>query len=146
VTLARKSCRKQHSVTLGTIFANRKLAICEILAAIVISITGAKGYSPLQMFRDLSVDYKTAFVMLRKISEAISSDRNEDALSGNVEIEGAYFDGYVKPANESKDCKNLRKANQSGKCRSVIVAREAIGRIITHVAQHEAPLPSWLPT
>lgn len=61
------------------------------------------------------------------------------ALAGNVEVDGAYFGGYVKPANEAKDRKDLRKRiNQSGKRQSVIVARETNGRTMTHVAKHEA--------
>ena len=60
-------------------------------------------------------------------------------MSGNVVVDGAYFGGYVKPANEAKDRKDLRKKiNQSGKRQSVIVARETGGRTITHVARHEA--------
>lgn len=134
-----KACSKQYSVTSGTIFHSRKLAVRDILAAIAIFINGAKGYSALQLSRDLSVDYKTAFVMLHKVREAIKLARNEGALSGSVSVDGAYFGGYVKPANRRDDRKDLRKAeNQSGKRQSVIVAREADGRTITHVARQEA--------
>lgn len=36
-------CAKQYSLTSDTIFASRKLAICDILAANAIFINGAKG-------------------------------------------------------------------------------------------------------
>ena len=134
-----KACYKQFSLTSGTIFASRKLAVRDILAAIAVFINGAKGYSALQLSRDLSVDYKTAFVLLHKVREAIKLARNEGALSGSVAVDGAYFGGYVKPENEAKDRKDLRKAaNQSGKRQSLIVAREANGRTLTHVARTEA--------
>lgn len=134
-----KGCGKQYSITSGTIFHSRKLAVRDILAAIAIFINGAKGYSALQLSRDLSVDYKTAFVMLHKVREAIQIARDEGALAGDVSVDGAYFGGYVKPANEAKDRKDLRrKENQTGKRQSVIVAREANGRTLTHVAKHEA--------
>lgn len=111
----------------------------DILAAIAAFINGAKGYSALQLSRDLSVDYKMAFVMLHKVREAIKLARNEGALAGNVAVDGAYFGGYVKPANNKSDRKDRRlTANQSGKRQSVIVAREADGRTITHVARTEA--------
>jgi len=134
-----KGCGKQYSITSGTIFHSRKLAVRDILAAIAIFINGAKGYSALQLSRDLSVDYKTAFVMLHKVREAIQLAREVGALSGDVSVDGAYFGGYVKPTNKRSDRKDRRlTANQSGKRQSVIVAREANGRTITHVARHEA--------
>lgn len=61
----------------------------DILAAIAIFINGAKGYSALQLSRDLGVDYKTAFVLLHKVSEAIETVRHAGALSGDVEVDGA---------------------------------------------------------
>jgi transposase-like protein len=134
-----KACYKQFSITSGTIFHSRKLAIRDILAAIAVFVNGAKGYSALQLSRDLSVDYKTAFVMLHKVREAIQIARQEGALSGNVEVDGAYFGGYVKPANEVADRKDRRKkANQSGKRQVVVVIREREGHTITHVTQTEA--------
>ncbi|RUV57567.1 IS1595 family transposase [Mesorhizobium sp. M5C.F.Ca.IN.020.29.1.1] len=134
-----KACYKQYSLTSGTIFASRKLAVRDILAAIAVFINGAKGYSALQLSRDLSVDYKTAFVMLHKVREAIKLARNEGALFGNVAVDGTYFGGYVKPANHKADRKDRRlAANQTGKRQSVIVARETDGRTLTHVARIEA--------
>ncbi|MEE9428470.1 MAG: IS1595 family transposase [Paracoccaceae bacterium] len=134
-----KGCTKQYSITSGTIFHSRKLAIRDILAAIAIFINGAKGYSALQLSRDLGVDYKTAFVLLHKVRESIEVARGAGALSGNVEVDGAYFGGYVKPANEKKDRKDRRKkVHQSGKRKSVIVMRERGGRTLTYVTRTEA--------
>ncbi|MEE9453671.1 MAG: IS1595 family transposase [Paracoccaceae bacterium] len=134
-----KGCAKQYSITSGTIFASRKMQVRDILAAIAIFINGAKGYSALQLSRDLAIDYKTAFVLLHKVREAIEVARDAGALSGNVEVDGAYFGGYVKPANEKKYRKDRRKKiHQSGKRQSVIVMRERGGRTITHVTPTEA--------
>lgn len=134
-----KGCYKQFSITSGTIFHSRKLAVRDILAAIAVFINGAKGYSALQLSRDLAIDYKTAFVMLHKVREAIALARNEGALTGNVEVDGAYFGGYVKPANEVADRKDRRlKANQSGKRQVVVAMRETKGRTLTYVTATEA--------
>ncbi|WP_069094675.1 IS1595 family transposase [Methyloligella halotolerans] len=134
-----RACSKQFSITSGTIFASRKLAVRDILAAIAVFINGAKGYSALQLSRDLSVDYKTAFVLLHKVREAIEIARESGALSGDVEVDGAYFGGYVKPANERKDRKDRRKSiNQTGKRQSVVAMRERNGRTVTHVTRSEA--------
>ncbi len=58
-----KECRYQFSVTSGTIFASRKLAIRDYLAATAIFVNAVKGISALQLGRDLDVQYKTAFVL-----------------------------------------------------------------------------------
>jgi len=93
-----KECASQFTVTSGTIFASRKMAIRDILAAIAIFVNGAKGHSALQLSRDLDCQYKTAFVLAHKIREAIGAQRGA-ALSGSVEVDGAYFGGHIKPAN-----------------------------------------------
>ncbi len=133
-----KGCGKQYSITSGTIFHGRKLEVRDLLAAIAIFINGAKGYSALQLSRDLDVDYKTAFVLLHKVREAIALARDSGVLKGDVEVDGAYFGGYVKPANERADRKDRRKKiNQSGKRQVVVAIREKQGRIKTFVGQHE---------
>jgi len=134
-----KGCSKQFSLTSGTIFHSRKLSLRDILGAIAIFTNGAKGYSALQLSRDLGCDYKAAFVMLHKLRESIALARQEGALSGNVEVDGAYSGGYVKPANNRADRKDRRKKiHQSGKRQVVIVMREREGRTLTHVAATES--------
>ena len=47
-------------------------------------------------------------MLLHKLRESIALARDSGALRGDVEIDGAFFGGYVKPANEAKDRKDLR--------------------------------------
>jgi len=134
-----KGCSKQFSITSGCIFHGRKLQIRDILAAIAIFVNGAKGYSALQLSRDLGIGYKSAFVLLHKCREAIGLARAEGALSGDVEVDGAYFGGYVKPENRKADRIDRRLAeNQTGKRQVIIVARERGGRTVTTVGKSEA--------
>lgn len=134
-----KACAKQFSITSGTIFHSRKLALRDILGAIAIFTNGAKGYSALQLSRDLCCDYKSCFVLLHKLRESIALARNEGALKGDVEIDGAYFGGHVRPENEAKNRKDLRrKENQSGKRQSVVVVRERTGRTVAQAVAREA--------
>lgn len=132
-----KACEAQFSVTSGTIFASRKLAIRDILAAIAIFVNGAKGYSALQLSRDLNVQYKTAFVMAHKLREAMGSTLPQ-TLSGTVEVDGAYFGGHVKPANRKEDRVDRRKAEtQTGKRQVVAVMRERGGQALSVVVPAE---------
>ena len=133
-----KGCEAQFSVTTGTIFASRKLAIRDLLAAIAIFVNGAKGVSALQMSRDLDVQYKTAFVLTHKLREAMAADVKTRKVGGDVEIDGAYFGGYVKPENHKEDRKDRRlRENQTGKRRVVVVMRERKGRTVPGVFESE---------
>ena len=132
-------CHHQFSVTSGTIFASRKLSYTDLLAAIAIFVNGAKGVSALQVSRDLDVQYKTAFVLSHKLREAMAAEQDQRALSGTVEVDGAYFGGYVKPANNKADRVDRRlKSNLNGKRQSVIIMRERRGRSLTFMASSEA--------
>ena len=137
-----KGCTYQYSVTSGTIFSSRKLAIRDILLAIAIFVNSAKGHSALQLSRDLDVQYKTAFVLAHKIRESLASEK-DDTVSGEVEVDGCYVGGYVKPANNKDNRRDRRLAkNQNGKRRVVIVMRERQGKTVTFVSRTEdASLP-----
>ena len=133
------ACHHQFSVTSGTIFASRKLSFTDLLAAIVIFVNGAKGVSALQVSRDLDVQYKTAFVLSHKLREAMAREDATQRLSGVVEVDGAYFGGYVKPANVKADRRDRRfKLHQSGKRQNVVVIRERAGDMLTFVGKSEA--------
>ena len=132
------ACLHQFSVTSGTIFASRKLSFTDLLAAIAIFVNGAKGISALQASRDLDVQYKTSFVLFHKLREAMARELGGTKLNGIVEIDGAYFGGYVKPENRKEDRKDRRLvANRSGKRQCVVIMRERKGRSLPFVVANE---------
>src|SRR6185437_11101166 len=97
----------------------------DLLAAIAIFVNGAKGHSALQLSRDLDCQYKTAFVLAHKLREAMGAADKGAKVSGEVEIDGMYTGGYVKPTNYKEHRRDRRLAiNQNGKRQVVIVARE----------------------
>jgi transposase-like protein len=133
-----KGCGHQFSVTSGTIFASRKLSIRDYLLAIAIFVNGAKGHSALQLSRDLDCQYKTAFVMAHKIREALASEAKGATVSGEVEVDGAYFGGHVRPANHKINRIDRRLLeNQTGKRRVVVIMRERKGRTLPFVFKSE---------
>lgn len=134
-----KACLRQFSVTSGTIFASRKLPFTDLLAGIAIFVNAVKGLSALQLARDLAVQYKTAFVFAHKLREALGNETAGMGLSGEVEIDGAYFGGTVRPENRIEDRKDRRlKQNQSPERRVVVALRERAGRTLTFVVKREA--------
>lgn len=134
-----KGCLHQFSVTSGTIFASRKLSYTDLLAAICIDVNAVKGISALQLARDLDVQAKTAFVLAHKLREALAAETNGMTLSGEVEVDGAYFGGHVRPANKKEDRVDRRLAeNQTGKRRVVVAMRQRKGRTLPFVVKQEA--------
>lgn len=133
-----QGCGRQFSITTGTIFASRKLPIRDLLAAIAIFVNGAKGISALQLSRDLDVQYKTAFVLAHKLREAMGAAHDGVQLEGEVEIDGAFFGGYIKPENVKAERIDRRlKENLTGKRKAVVVMRERKGRTVTAVFEDE---------
>lgn len=134
-----KACGKQFSVTSGTILASRKMSFTDLLAAICILANAAKGVSALQLARDLNCQHKTAFVLAHKIREALAAETKGSLLFGEVEIDGAFFGGHIRPANKAEDRIDRRKAqHQTGTRRVVIALRQRKGRTLTRVAKHES--------
>ena len=127
-----KGCSYQYSVTSGTIFASRKMAFVDLLAAICIVVNASKGLSMVQISRDLDCQYKTAFVLSHKIREAMAMERPSQPLEGDVEVDGMHNGGYVRPANKREDRVDRRLSeNRTGKRRVVVAFRQRKG----------APLP-----
>lgn len=134
-----KACKHHFSVTSGTIFASRKLDFTDLLAAICILANAAKGVSSIQLSRDLGVNYRTAFVLAHKLREAIARETEGVKLDDECEIDGAFFGGHIRPANNEANRVDRRlKRNQTGKRRVVIALREREGRTLTTVGKSEA--------
>ena len=133
------ACYHQFSVTSETMFASRKLSFTDLLAAIVIFVNGAKGIAALQLSRDLDCQYKTAFIITHKLREAMATEQRGRTLDGVVEIDGGYFGGYVKPANNKGNRRDRRfLVNQNGLRQVVVVLREREGQTLTFIAKREA--------
>lgn len=135
-----KDCGHQFSVTSGTIFASRKMDFVDLFAAICITVNASKGVSMVQLSRDLDCQYKTAFVLAHKLREAMAAEvQTGEVLDGHVEVDGAFFGGHIRPANEKADRKDRRlKRHQTGKRRVVIAMRERYGRVLPFVRKSEA--------
>src|SRR5271169_6655904 len=145
-----KACRKDFSVTSGTLFAFHKMPLRSYLMGIAIFANEVKGKSMLALSRDLGTAYKTSFVLAHKIREAMASEVRQSAIGGEgkrAEIDGGYFGGYVKPANRREDRVDRRKrANQTGKRKAVVVIRERGGKTVPGVFRSEAEALGFIRT
>src|SRR3546814_14292784 len=84
----------------------------------------------LQLSREIDVAYKTAWVLLMKLREAVAAERGQMQLSGIVEMDGLYIGGHVKPANRQEERVDRRlPANQSGDRKSAVQGKGVSGRV-----------------
>jgi len=101
-------------------------------------MNAAKGVSALQLARDLDCQAKTAFVLGHKIRESLASEMKAANLFGEVEVDGAYFGGHIRPANLAEERVDRRLGkHQTGKRRVVVAMRERKGRTLTAVFRSE---------
>src|ERR1700688_815978 len=77
-----KACRKDFSVTSGTLVAFHKMPLRSYLMVITIFANEVKGKSMLALSRDLGTQYKTAFVLAHKMREAMGSDMGVHVIGG----------------------------------------------------------------
>ena len=134
-----KGCKHHYSVTSGTILHSRKLDFVDLLAGICLFVTGSKGMSAVQFSRTMDVQYKTAWVFCQKLRECLADETDNITLAGEVEIDGCYVGGHIRPANRKEDrIDRRRKENQTGKRRVVIALRERYGRTIPFVGKLES--------
>src|SRR3954469_14589417 len=137
-----KACRKDFSVTSGTLFAFHKMPLRSYLMSIAIFANEVKGKSMLALSRDLGTQYKTSFVLAHKIREAMASEVRQAPVGGEgkkAEIDGAFFGGHVRSANRRENRRDRRlRENQSGKRKVVVVIRERGGNTLPGVFRNEA--------
>jgi transposase-like protein len=143
-----KGCKKDFTITSGTLFASHKLPLRGYLAAIAVFCKEVKGKSALALSRDLGLSYKSAFVLLHKLREAMAEEMKGRVVGGEgktAEVDGGYFGGYVKPANQ-KDHRRDRRlaANQTGKRKVVVVIRERGGNSVPAVFGSESQAASFI--
>lgn len=89
-----KGCGKRFSVTSQTVFANRRLPLQKLLAALHLWACGAAGQPALELRRMLKLGgYNTAFSLVSKLREGLVRGFNTGLVSGVVEMDGAHASG-----------------------------------------------------
>lgn len=86
------ACRKQFSVTVGTVFEGSHIPISKWLMAIFIICSSKKSISAHQLHRMLDLTYKSAWFMMHRIRFAMRDD-GDIKLSGVVEVDEAFIGG-----------------------------------------------------
>jgi transposase-like protein len=131
-------CRKQFSVTVGTIFEDSKIPLHKWLLAIHLMCSSKKGVSALQLQRELELgSYRSAWFMCHRIRWAMTQSPMAEALkmmSGVVEVDETYVGGKEKgkrgmPGPESKKTPVLALVQRGGDVRSFPIQRATLKNI-----------------
>jgi transposase-like protein len=143
-----RTCAKDFTLTSGTLFASHKLPLRMYLAAIAIFCNEVKGKSALAISRDLGLAYKSAFVLLHKLREAMAGEFKNRMIGGEgkvAEVDGGFFGGYVKPSNLKENRRDRRLAiNQNGKRQCVVIIRERNGNSVPAVFKAESHAAAFI--
>ncbi len=87
-----RSCVKQFSATVGTIFEDSHVPLNKWLAALFLMVSSKKGISAHQLYRMLDLgSYRTAWFMAHGVREARRAKGLLRPLSGDVEADETYL-------------------------------------------------------
>ena len=90
------SCRSQISITSGTIFHSTNLPLKKWFLAFYLMTQGKKGISQVELGRQVGVSTNTAAMLYHKIAQTMLERDATKPLSGNIEIDDAYWGGKKK--------------------------------------------------
>jgi transposase-like protein len=91
-----RSCRKQFTVTVGTIFEGSHIGLHKWLLAFYLLCSSKKGMSAHQLHRMLKVTYKSAWFMAHRIRYAMQQPPFQERLTGTVEVDETYIGGKAR--------------------------------------------------
>jgi transposase-like protein len=93
-----KPCRKQFTVTVGTLFHRSKVPLRLWIMAFRLVCSSKKGISALQLKRDLQLgSYETAWHLAHRIRHAMANEPMRGLLMGKVEVDETWIGGKPRP-------------------------------------------------
>lgn len=94
-----KGCRKQFTVTVGTIFADSHLTCKQWVLAFHLMCSSKKGISAHQLHRELGCTYKSAWHLAHRIRYAMKKQPLAGMLKDRVEVDETYVGGKPRKGN-----------------------------------------------
>jgi transposase-like protein len=97
-----KTCRKQFTVKVGTIFEDSPLGLDKWLPAFWLEMSSKKDVSSHQLGRALHVTQRTAWFMLHRIRLTMRENGDCGPLSGEVEVDETFVGGKERNKHASR--------------------------------------------
>ena len=123
------ACRKQFTVTVGTIFEASHLPISKWLMAIFLICSSKKSISALQLSRMLKITYKAAWFIAHRLRFAVSPEMPlNELLQGVVEVDETFVGGKgVRCSQSRRKTPVVALIERGGKMQA---------RVVSNVTQH----------
>lgn len=111
-----RSCRKQFTVTVGTLYERSHIPLHKWLYATYLLSTSKKGISTHQLHRMLGITYKSAWFMTHRIREAMA-DTSNTPMGGPgsvVEADETYFGEKAEKPTTTTSGRPFTKGGRTG--------------------------------
>ena len=138
-----KSCQKQYSVRVGTIFEDSPIKLDKWMCAMWMMVNAKNGVSSYEIARNLGVTQKTAWFMMHRLRLVLQNGSMDRKLMGEVEVDETYIGGRGRFMHKDKRIKMkradgyIRKAavlgmlERKGEVRTAVI-NTASGKILKH--------------
>lgn len=107
-----KACKRQFTVTVGTIFEDSHIPLSKWFAAIFLMVSSKKGVSAHQLHRELEVTYRSAWFMCHRIREAMREKGPRPLLTGIVEADETYIGGKLRGSPRQRSWRHAQEVRQ----------------------------------
>lgn len=143
------ACRKQFTVTVGTVFEDSHIPLSKWLLAIHLLASSKKGMSAHQLHRNLGISYKGAWFMAHRLRYAMAQGPLANLMKGTVEVDETYVGGKSRgkrgrPGVDSNKTPVVALVERkSGRVRAVPMPRvtsENLKAVITAHVRRDATL------
>ena len=104
-----RACRKQFTVTVGTVFEGSHIPISKWLLAIHLLCASKKGMSAHQLHRMLGITYKSAWFMAHRLRYAMSQEPLASKLSAIVEADETFVGGHRRGTKRGRPSRGSHK-------------------------------------
>jgi len=101
-------CRYQCSLTAGTIMHRSHIPLHKWFMAMYLIAKDKRGYSAMQLSRELNIGYKSAWYLLQRLRKAMKERNGNYCLSGIVEVDDTYFGGKKKGGKRGRGTKKAK--------------------------------------
>ena len=139
-----KSCRKQFSPKVGTIFEDSPIGLHKWLTAVWLITNAKNGISSHELERALGVSQKSTWFMLHRIRRAMQTG-TFDKMSGHVEVDETFIGG--KSRNMHKHLREQKIKGTGGSGKTIVVGlleRKGHVRVAVSTTRKKKPLHEFV--